>query len=155
MSNDYFHIKPLEEKDLPAVLQVEQQSYPHPWSSGQFRQELNNAVSSVELLWHDEQLAGYICYWLIAGEMQILNVATAPEFRRQGVGSRLLQHAFDRCASRGLERAWLEVRTGNAAAIALYRKHGFVADVVRSGYYRDGEDALLMVKDFPPAGQSE
>lgn len=151
MSDDNFVIKSLREEDLAAVQRIEQLSYPHPWPGQQFLQELNNSVSSVDLLWVGGRLAGYICYWLIVGEMQILNVATAPEFRRQGVGDRLLQHAFDACAAQGLERAWLEVRTGNRAAIALYQKYGFVADAVRKGYYRDGEDALLMVKDFTSA----
>ncbi len=151
MPDDNFVIKPLREEDLPALLRIEQLSYPHPWTAELFSQEMRNPVSSVDLLWCDGQLAGYICYWLIIGEMQILNVATAPEFRRQGVGERLMRHAFAACSAQGLERAWLEVRSGNLAAIALYQKFGFVAEGVRKGYYRDGEDALLMVKDFSPA----
>lgn len=151
MSEDNFAIKCLREEDLPAVQRIERLSYPHPWPEEQFRQEMRNSVSSVDLLWLGGQLAGYICYWLIVGEMQILNVATAPEFRQQGIGGRLLRHAFAACAGQGLERAWLEVRIGNVAAIALYQKYGFVADVVRRGYYRDGEDALLMVKNFTSA----
>ncbi|WP_303721110.1 ribosomal protein S18-alanine N-acetyltransferase [Malonomonas rubra] len=143
-----FRILPLQENDLSAVLKIERQSYPFPWSADQFRQELNNPVATVELLWHADRLAGYLCYWLIAGELQILNIATSPDSRRQGVAGRLLEHAFASCMEQGLERAWLEVRTGNRAAIELYRKEGFVADTVRSGYYRDGEDALLMVRDF-------
>ena len=148
MSLDNYQIRPLVEKDLPAVLEIEQQSYPHPWSAAQFVQELQNSISAVKLLWVDQQLAGYLCYWLVVGELQVLNIATAPEFRRQGVGRILLEHAFAECRCQGLEKAFLEVRVSNVAAITLYCRQGFVADVVRKGYYRDGEDALLMVRNF-------
>lgn len=151
MSVDKIRILPLQKNDLPAVLVIEQQSYPFPWSAEQFMQEQRNPVASVDLLWVDRQLAGYICYWLIAGEMQVLNLATATDFRRQGIAGRLLAHAFFTAGKTGLEQAWLEVRAGNRAAIELYRQQGFVADSVRSGYYRDGEDALLMVRDFTGA----
>ena len=148
MSVDNYQILPLSEENLSALLAIEQQSYPHPWSAAQFVQELHNPVSTVDVLWVNGQLAGYHCYWLIVGELQILNIATAPGFRRQGIGGKLLEHAFTVCREHGLEQALLEVRAGNSAAIALYQRRGFVADVVRKGYYRDGEDALLMVRDF-------
>lgn len=141
-------ILPMQENDLPAVLGIEQQSYPFPWTGEQFLQELNNKVAAVELLWLGEQLAGYLCYWLIDGELQILNIAISPRFRRRGLAEQLLVHVFNACRKKGLERAWLEVRAGNVSAIELYRKQGFVADAIRTGYYRDGEDALLMVRDF-------
>jgi len=153
MHDGQFHIEPLQEKDLSAVLEIEGRSYPFPWSKEQFLQELANPVSTVDLLWCGDRLAGYLCCWLIAGELQVLNIATNPQFHRQGVAGRLLQDVFSRAGKVGLERAWLEVRAANEAAINLYRKQGFVADSVRAGYYRDGEDALLMVRDFPDSAQ--
>jgi ribosomal-protein-alanine N-acetyltransferase len=148
MSVENYQILPLQVENLAAVLAIERQSYLHPWSAEQFVQELENPIATVELIWLAGELAGYICYWLIDGELQILNIATAPRSRRQGIAGRLLTHVFSRCADKGLDRAWLEVRTSNKAAITLYRQQGFVDDVVRTGYYRDGEDALLMVRDF-------
>jgi ribosomal-protein-alanine N-acetyltransferase len=148
MSIDKYRILPMQAEDLPEVLAIEQRSYPFPWSGDQFYQELQNPVARIDLLWCGDQLAGYLCSWLIVGELQILNVATAPEFRRQGIARMLLEHAFRTAAEKGLERAWLEVRVSNQAAIDLYEKQGFVADMHRTGYYRDGEDALLMVRDF-------
>lgn len=148
MGIDNYQIFPLQSTDVPAVLSIEREGYPHPWSAEQFLQELDNPVSTVDLLWKNKQLAGYICYWLIAGEMQILNVATAADQRRKGVAGLLLESVLNKCA---VERAWLEVRAGNRAAIALYRRYGFVADVVRRGYYRDGENAQIMLRDFVSA----
>lgn len=149
MQSEIFQILPGSQVDLPAILEIEHACYPQPWSIAQFQQELDNPVAHLELLWCQGRLAGYLCYWLIAGEMQILNVATAPQWQRKGVAARLVDHCLRRCRQQGLERAWLEVRVSNRAAISVYRRQGFVATGVRQNYYRDGEDALLMVLGTP------
>ena len=139
-----FTILPAAESDLAAVLEIESACYPRPWSRQQFLDELAAPHAHLDLLRFDGTLSGYICYWLAAGELHILNVATAPAWRRRGVARHLLQHAMRLANQRQAERALLEVRRGNAAAIALYRAMGFGDDAVRRGYYADGEDALLM-----------
>lgn len=139
-----FFIRCCELTDLPAVLAIENSSYPRPWSEQQFLQELQATYSRVDLLSLDSDLAGYICYWLAAGEMHILNVATASDFRRKGVARKLLVHAFSQAKASNIESAYLEVRTGNIGAISLYRDFGFNDDCIRRAYYGDGEDALLM-----------
>ncbi len=143
-----FSFQPMSAADLDRVVAVERLCYPHPWTAEQFLQELSNPVAQLDLLCVDGQLCGYICFWLIVGEMQILNLATAPAWRRQGVADRLLTHALEPCLGQRLDSAWLEVREGNRAAIQLYRRHGFVVEGSRPGYYRDGENALLMVRNF-------
>ncbi|WP_020675733.1 ribosomal protein S18-alanine N-acetyltransferase [Geopsychrobacter electrodiphilus] len=131
-------------EDLPRVLEVEQASHLQPWTQAQFSQELESIYSRTELLFRGKQLTGYICFWVVAGEMQILNVSTAPAFRRQGVARRLLEYAFDLAKISLAQSAFLEVRISNHGAIALYRALGFVDDCIRPKYYSDGEDALLM-----------
>lgn len=106
--------------------------------------ELENPVSSIDLLWLNNALAGFLCSWMIAGELEILNIATAPAWRRRGVAAALMRHVFDRARRQGLASAFLEVRVGNGGAIDLYRRFGFVVVSRRPGYYADGEDALLM-----------
>lgn len=130
--------------DLPAVFAIETSSYPRPWSEQQFLQELQATYSRVDLLFVDNDLAGYICFWLAAGELHILNVATASGFRRKGVARKLLEHAFSQAKACNIDLAYLEVRTGNIGAISLYRDFGFNDDCIRRAYYSDGEDALLM-----------
>jgi [ribosomal protein S18]-alanine N-acetyltransferase len=138
----------MSEIDLDDVMSIEVVSYPHPWSPRQFTQEIENPVSSILVYEADERIVGYICYWLIVGEMQILNIATSSQFRRQGIAVQLLEEAFRRCSQVDLSSAWLEVRSGNIGAIALYQQYGFVLSGTRKAYYRDGEDALVMVKTF-------
>ena len=137
-------IRPMTAEDLEQVHALECAAQQEPWSPEHFAAELGNPFSRVDLCWRDGQLAGFICTWLVAGEVQIQNVATAPAFRRQGVAARLLATALERCRLSGFESAWLEVRAGNMAAISLYQHFGFREATRRPDYYPDGEDALVM-----------
>ncbi len=143
----HYSIRLMEKKDLDVVVGAERLCYPYPWSAELFQQELDNPLSTVELLFINEQLAGYLCSWLVCGELHIHNVATLPLFRRRGVAARLMRHAMARCPVGEPEKVFLEVRAGNAGAIALYRSFGFADVMVRKNYYPDGEDALLMELD--------
>jgi ribosomal-protein-alanine N-acetyltransferase len=139
-----FTIRPMTDEDLEQVLAVERLCHAFPWSTELFRRELDNPLSTVDLLWIREHLAGYLCSWFVSGELNILNVATAPVFRRRRVAGRLLHHVLDRSCRQGLEKAFLEVRLSNEGAIALYQAFGFRTIGRRSHYYPDGEDALVM-----------
>ncbi|BCR05166.1 ribosomal-protein-alanine acetyltransferase [Desulfuromonas versatilis] len=137
-------IRPMDEADLPAVLEVERQCYTHPWSEPQFRCEMEGAFSSVDLLLVDGELAGFLCSRYLQGELEVLNVATAPRFRRLGVARQMLSHVLGQAAQKGMDSAYLEVRAGNLAAVALYQSFGFRPSYRRRAYYPDGEDALVM-----------
>jgi ribosomal-protein-alanine N-acetyltransferase len=137
-------IRPMTTGDLVQVHRLECTVQSDPWSAEHFTAELGNPFAHVDLCWRNGQLAGFICTWLVAGEVQIQNVATAPAFRRQGVAAGLLAFALNRFRNHGFEAAWLEVRASNAAAIALYERFGFRAVERRRRYYADGEDALVM-----------
>lgn len=134
--------------DLINILALEQQCSSVPWATEHFQAELDNPVASILGCEFDGHLAGFICYWLIAGEMQILNVAVAADYRRRKIATVLLERAFLECRKLELDAAWLEVRVGNAAAIGLYRQFGFIVNGCRQHYYSDGEDALLMLRKF-------
>ena len=137
-------LAPMQQVDLGVVHQLECLSQQEPWSLQHFADELDNPVASVDLYWHHGQLAGFLCSWLVAGELQIQNLATLPALRRRGVAARLLEHVIARSKAKGLTSVWLEVRVSNSAAITLYERFGFSACGKRSAYYADGEDALMM-----------
>ncbi len=141
-------IRVVAESDLAVMVRIEEDCYPLPWSQQQFVQELENPVATLLVCEIENQIVGYICYWLIGGEMEILNLATAPELRRKGIAARLMTQAFSRCRSEKLTSVWLEVRAANQAAINLYQRSGFRQSGIRKAYYRDGEDAIVMVKRF-------
>ncbi|MCK4509620.1 MAG: ribosomal protein S18-alanine N-acetyltransferase [Desulfuromonadales bacterium] len=137
-------IEQMQQGDLALVHQLECASQQEPWSLQNFADELNNPVATVDLYWHHDQLTGFLCTWLIAGELQIQNLAILPAMRRCGVAARLLEHVIARSKIADLTSIWLEVRVSNRPAIALYERFGFSAGGKRSAYYPDGEDALIM-----------
>lgn len=141
-----FLIRSAGTDDLEALAALERRCYDFPWSKEQFAQELINPVAAIDLLIIDGMIAGYLCSWLICDEMQILNIATAPDCRRQGIGRRLLEYVLARGSRQGLAGVWLEVRASNLSAIQLYENLGFKHQGQRRRYYPDGEDALIMSK---------
>ncbi len=137
-------IRRFQPADLPAVLEIERFCQGQPWTAAHFKAEQDNPYSSLDVYQRGHALAGFLCSWLIAGELQIQNLATAPNCRRKGVARLLLEHVLRRASSAGLQEAWLEVRLSNLPAIALYRDFGFLEEARRPHYYHDGEDALVM-----------
>jgi [ribosomal protein S18]-alanine N-acetyltransferase len=80
----------------------------------------------------------------VEGEGRVLMFAVDRDHRREGTGSRLMDAFLLRARARGLKRATLEVRVGNATAIRFYTRYGFsVIDLLR-GYYSDGENGYQM-----------
>jgi ribosomal-protein-alanine N-acetyltransferase len=78
-------------------------------------------------------------------EIHIANVATHPDFRRQGIAQKLLTYALRYTADEGAVTSFLEVRESNLAAQAMYRKFGYENTGRRKRYYKDNdEDAILM-----------
>jgi ribosomal-protein-alanine N-acetyltransferase len=141
-----FSIKPANEGDISAIVEIENVSFPAPWTEKSFKHELTNprAFFCVAAGENDEVL-GYYDIWAYAGEGHLLNICVAPGHRREGVGKALLEHALAMARGAGAREVYLEVRPSNGAAISLYEKYNFVTVGIRKGYYRDGEDALLYV----------
>jgi len=144
-------LRPMSEADLPRIHRIELASYEYPWSLGNFADSLSAGYS----MWVREaegEVIGYYAMMAAAGEAHLLNLTIAPIWRRHGLGRDLLDHCLARACDHKAESLFLEVRTSNTAAIALYHSSGFVDLAVRQGYYpaRDGrEDALIMKKVLP------
>jgi [ribosomal protein S18]-alanine N-acetyltransferase len=85
-----------------------------------------------------------VVFWVVAGEMHLLNLAIHPAHRRRGIARALLTAALTQGRSQNVFVVWLEVRPSNAAALALYHSFGFKEVGRRPRYYHDnGEDALI------------
>jgi ribosomal-protein-alanine N-acetyltransferase len=140
-------------EDVPALLDLENRSYSHPWTRRNFESELQAGPRSVFLVlraasWAsapDRGLRGYCVFQIVIDEMHIMNLTVAPDGRGRGLGRFLIRLAKDLATRRGAREAFLEVREGNHAARALYRSAGFKEVGRRPGYYtRPHEDALLL-----------
>lgn len=145
--------------DVPAIARLEAACFTHPWNEAQVAEEIAGAgPGGPGMVLVLEGPAGgrdpragiraYGSFRLVLDEMHVMNVAVAPGQRRRGLARWLLAFAMRKAARAGARRALLEVRAGNAEALALYESLGFHRVGVRRGYYRDPlEDALLLSRD--------
>ena len=132
--------------DVPTVHEIDLLSFSLPWPERSFRFEItDNQVSRGWVAEVDGKIAAMLVLWFIVDEAHIATIAVHPDFRRQGIGEQILLHALQAARDEGASRAFLEVRAGNSAAQAMYKKYGFYVAGVRPGYYKDNnEDAFLM-----------
>ncbi len=94
----------------------------------------------------DGEIIGYGGITVAADTSDLENVMVAEEYRRSGVGKRIVEHLLCKAKEKGAEKSFLEVRVSNTAALKLYLNCGFVGAYARTRYYADGEDCLVMQK---------
>lgn len=134
---------------LEQIMEIERKSFPTPWTRNMFLYELSSPISfnfvATIPAEEGELVVGYIIFWMVKGEVHILNLATHTSFRRLGIAHALLLFSLDFSYRKGGIVYHLEVRKGNRAALNLYKKAGFVSWGIRKRYYADtGEDAIIM-----------
>src|SRR5262249_40748022 len=136
---------PMVEADLDQVLPIERVSFVTPWTRAAFCYEIEqNKVARCTVMRAGEPVVGYVCLWEIGHEIHITNLAVHPEWRRRGVGKKLLALTMAEGGARGVTLAFLEVRPSNTHALRLCETLGFQIIGRRSGSYFDtGEDALV------------
>lgn len=135
----------LEAGHVPAVMAIENEAYPEPWTENMFRQELYNPASEFYVAFFEGILVGYGGFWRVGGEAHITSVTVANNYRGQGFGRTLVEYLLQGAGDLGLREATLEVRESNTRAYFLYERMGFETVGRRKGYYRrTNEDALVM-----------
>ncbi len=134
--------------DISDITNIELDSFAHPWSRRAFETEFGNPATLLFVAERGKSVVGYICGWLVLEEIQILKVAVKRERRREGIALFLVMNLLDRARKKGAKRSTLEVGRRNDGARGLYCELGFREVARRHGYYRDGEDAVLLVKDL-------
>jgi [ribosomal protein S18]-alanine N-acetyltransferase len=150
-------IRALQLKDLPAIEQIERESYATPWSRSMFAGELSKSSSICLGAFDDasQTLVGYLIVSRYVDAWHVMNVAVAPNLRRGGIATAMLRRLFELTSGDGRRGYTLEVRVSNTAAINLYQSLGFQPRGIRRGYYTDNrEDALIMWKDPVLAGSA-
>jgi ribosomal-protein-alanine N-acetyltransferase len=135
--------------DVEQVVAIDKMSFSLPWPTSSFHFELTeNPASRCWVAELDGRIAAMLVAWFIVDEIHIATIATHPDFRKQGIGKKLLSFTLQSAKDEGAVSSFLEVREGNDAAIMMYRKFGYVESGRREGYYKDnGEDAILMTLD--------
>ena len=139
-------VVPMRRRHLRAVLRIEAQVYPRPWSLRLFMSELalrSTRTYAVALL--DGVVAGYSGLMVTGEDAHVTTLAVDPQWHRHGLGTRLMLQMARAAVDQGARHLTLEVRMSNDPAQGLYRKFGFAPAGVRKNYYAEAnEDALVM-----------
>lgn len=134
--------------DVSPLQRVERECFPaETWSEETFWSELAGWPATRHYVVAEiaGTLCGYAGLMAVAGEVMVQTLAVDPAHRRRGIGRSLLAHLFAEAERRRAFVVWLEVRSGNDAALALYEDNGFERAGVRRGYYDMGRtDAVVM-----------
>lgn len=137
------------EADIPQLAELEKLCFSDPWSVSAFTYELKNPLSLWLVAAQQDKVLGYVGSQTVMDESDMMNIAVAAEYRRQGIGGQLVKELIGQLAERGSKSLSLEVRVSNESAIALYKKLGFQQVGRRPGYYRNPkEDAYILRKEW-------
>ena len=140
------------EAHIPQIAALERRCFSMPWTEAMLRSQTAPGhvfLAAVEDEAEGTAVLGYVGLLFVLDEGYISNVAVAPERRRSGIADALLSALERRAREKELAFLTLEVRAGNAAAIALYEKHGFRAVGRRKSYYeKPREDAIMMTLEL-------
>lgn len=155
--NKALSIRKMSEDDFKKLSDLDQKiQQSEPWTESHFKAEFEKPYSETLILTDDEtdeEVFGYVCFWLLEGEGEILNIGVDLDRRGMGWGEKLARSAIKLMAKADVKKIRLNVRKSNEAAIQLYHKLGFSIGHIRKDFYQDREDAYEMLlfleaKDF-------
>jgi len=150
MSMKRNRIVPMVITHLERVMEIEETSFPDPWSKGSFVNEITeNPYAVYFVVLQGELVIAYIGGWLVIDELHITNLAVDKDYRQRGIAESLIDEILIFSYNKGIKSATLEVRVSNDSAISLYKKKGFIPVGYRPGYYsNNNENALIMWKKY-------
>ncbi len=156
MMDSEYQIRQFTEDDLESVMRINRECLPENYPERFFLGLHNHAPKAFRVATENGNVVGYIMCRIERGisnfgirptkKGHIVSVAVLPDYRRKGIGRNLIGSALIQMVSYGADEFFLEVRTTNNAAVSVYQGLGFSIKKTLNGYYRDGEDAYLMVK---------
>lgn len=142
-------IQKMTASQVPQIAALERACFSDPWSERSVASELRNPLSLWLVALEGDTVAGYVGSQAVLGEADMMNLAVNPDYRRQGIGERLVSELLRQLQEAQVHCLTLEVRASNAPAIALYGKLGFSQVGRRPNYYeKPREDALILRKEW-------
>ncbi|MGD8559344.1 MAG: ribosomal protein S18-alanine N-acetyltransferase [Gammaproteobacteria bacterium] len=143
-------IRPMCTDDLDGIMSIETSIYNFPWTRQIFVDCLRVGYTC-QVCEMDNELAGYCIMSVGAAEAHVLNLCISDDFRRRGLGERLLTHMLELARQKSVCTVFLEVRPSNEPAVTLYEKVGFNQIGTRHDYYPakvGREDAIILAKSL-------
>lgn len=143
-------LKKLSLEDIDGLYEVSSLSLKETWSLDSIEKELSNKFARYIVCKDGDKVIGFIGAWLIASEGQITNLAVHPDYRKKGIGKKLMKSLISSLKDEGCNAITLEVRESNTIAKSLYKSLGFLSEGIRKNFYEDNkEDANIMwLRDF-------
>jgi [ribosomal protein S18]-alanine N-acetyltransferase len=146
-----WHLSRATPADIEPLLKLENRCFSLPWGRLSFEGEMagpsgDGFVVRLDAADGREAIIAYAFTRFIADEVHIFRIAVAPEWRRRGIGSRLLAECLRSARSQGMSSALLEARPSNTEALSFYAKLGFQVVAARPGYYSDNREEALILK---------
>ena len=142
-------VRLMEEKDIPAIAVLEERIFSSPWSENSVRSSFESRLSCWLVAEMDGIVVGYVGSEAVLDSADMMNIAVAPEYRRQGIAQLLTEKLVECLKEKGIVFLLLEVRVSNSPAITLYEKLGFSVVGRRPKYYTNPrEDAYVMRKEL-------
>ncbi len=140
------NVKKLNKEDIPQVILLEEQFLGETLGQEMFENEINNESICFLTAKDNQKVLGYIGAYVIAGELEILNFVVDESYQRTGIGTLLLKSLLNRYPN--ATSVVLEVREQNEKGINFYKKNNFNVISKRKHYYKNGDDALVMMKEI-------
>ena len=137
---------PLDSIDTSRIAEIEKEVFHDAWGKRSIDSYLKDEFKVVLSATISTRTVGYLIGTRIAGEAEILRIATDVNARKLGIGSALMKAFIDICRGGNDCSIFLEVRSKNAPAISLYRAHGFSEYATRKNYYKSPDDDALMMR---------
>lgn len=143
-------VRYMEERDLQQAAELECLCFSEPWSLKLLQDSFWGQWDTLFAAELCGKVRGYAVLRIVAGEGEIQRIAVHPDFRRLGIGSKLMETMDLFSSAKKVGATTLEVRAGNQGAIGLYKSFGFAEEGLRKAYYRNPvEDAVIMWRRRP------
>jgi len=147
------HLRRARPTDIPEILAIERECFVEPWDEEVFVQTLEWTPSYFFVALAGGKIRGFVVGCLentgsaVYGHISNLGVTAA--YRKRGFGRLLVARIERQFVLEGAEGVLLEVRVSNTEAQDFYHRLGYQEAFLLSGYYSNGEDALVMMKEIP------
>ena len=142
LSRALMNIRKFSLNDIEQILEMSRASFAEPWPKSEFEKYLDGSFVAEG----DGKIAGFIVGKVREGKGILKLVAVNPDFRGKGVGKELMEYIFQYFAENGAKEIMAHSRLHNKTGCSFLKSFGFEKTEMIKNYYRDGEDAYLMVK---------
>lgn len=141
-------IRKLQEQDISKVVELEEKMFGETLGEEMLKSELSNPLVWFRVIEVNDQVIGYIGGYFYDGAGEIINFLIDEDYQKKGYGTQLFNSLMNEAKIASIKQITLEVKKNNVKGINFYTKNKFKQISIRKHYYKDGEDALVMMKEL-------